>query len=176
LARSSPLPSAAAGTPSEPGNSKNAGPETHSLPDFWKVSLFRLAALAAIAWLVILLWLVLTTANPAVLSVEQLDTADALVTAHRVSPSAVSVDQVWFGPVPKTKQTIVNLSDLGEQQVPLGDRQFCIPLSLRNGRWWVTSLGNAKPRVYPATKAYLDLVRNYVRSHPRQRAESGERK
>lgn len=143
-----------------------------SLSEPWKANVFRLAALAVVAWLAILVWLVLTTANPAVLSIEQLESADALVTAHRTGPSTLVVDQVWFGPVPKSKQNVVNLSDLGDRQVPVGERQFCVPLSLRNGRWWVTSLGNAKPRIYPASKAYLDLLREYVRSHPRQQDET----
>jgi len=146
-----------------------ARPLTETIPESWKVNAFRLTFLTAIAWLAMLLWLVLNTANPAVISAEQLEAADALVTAHRVSPSTIAVDQVWFGPVPKTDQNVVNFSDLGEQQVPIGARQFCIPLSLKNGRWWVTTLGHAKPRVYPATKSYLDLVRDYVRQHPQQR-------
>jgi hypothetical protein len=129
--------------------------------------LLWLVSFLAVAWSVTLLVMALQTANPLVVSRDQLLKSDVVVIARRVraGDDHVSVERVFRGNVAAgDKLRVLNLADIGGFA---DDQSYVLPLSPNSDGYVVTTLDKqrAAPLVYPVSPDTIEAVKSILRDH-----------
>jgi hypothetical protein len=126
----------------------------------------RLAAFAAVAWSATLLVMAIQTADPQVVSRDQVLQSEVVVIARRVRPGDehVRVERVFQGNVSEGDELRVrNLA-----AVALADDQsYVLPLSPYRGDYVVTTLEGQRtaPLVYRVSPDTIGALRSILRDH-----------
>ena len=120
----------------------------------------------ALFWSLALLLMDLSTANPAVISRDQLQKADAVVVARpaREGGDVATVERVLLGEIEVGDK--LTIFDLHEALPPDADEAWIIPLSRFGRDWRVTTLEGqaARPLIYSPTPQTLEQVKDLIRN------------
>jgi hypothetical protein len=121
-----------------------------------------LAAVLAIGWSATLLFMDVQTANPVVVSREQVLESDVVVTGRRLGgDQRIRVERVLYGNLDVGKELkVLNLEELAT-----GEEQCVFPLTVFRGDYLVTTLAGqrAAPLIYRVSPDTIETVKAILR-------------
>lgn len=130
---------------------------------------FRLLAVLAVAWTVVLATMGRLTANPAVVSPDQIRAAGAVVAGRIIDTGSgrVRVERVFAGAVDVDDElTILNLSEVNRSNL---SGVWIFPLTPFRQSYRITTLEGQQdpPLIYEATSATIGQVKDQLRKEGR---------
>jgi hypothetical protein len=148
----------------QPEAPPGGAPRAHSISTSrW----LALAALLAVGWSAALFLMDLTTANPRLVSRDQILASDAVIIGRIARPgeAMVKVERVFFGDLAEGDELrVVNLSEIPAMADGEG---HVLPLSAFRNDFAVTTLDGQKapPLVYDRSPETIDAVKAILRDH-----------
>jgi hypothetical protein len=125
----------------------------------------RVVAIVALAWLCTLTVMAWFTANPHVVSRDQVARADVVVIGRRIDSKSdrVKIERVLAGKLDADSEiTVLNLNDVTDLRP---EANYLLPLSFFRQDYRITTLEGQQvpPIAYPATPEFIDRVKQALR-------------